>query len=270
MKLSVIIPAYNEEQNIKRGVLNEVSSYLQKKSYLWEVIIVDDGSTDRTAELVGDFVKKHRVFSLVKITHSGKGAAIIAGFKKAKGEILLFCDFDQSVPIKEIEKFLPPSPGRSRQASPSRWPASPRGEPNGLLEGGKYDVVIGSRTSRQGAPVIRKITGYGFILLQKLLLGLPYKDTQCGFKALTREAAQAIIDALPKSSRLSASNSKGRIGYAPNAGFDIELLLVAKKLGLKVVEIPVLWRHKEKSTFNVLKVSYLALIDIINIRIFRH
>ncbi|MBI2034566.1 MAG: glycosyltransferase [Candidatus Levybacteria bacterium] len=328
--LSVVIPAYNEEENVRRGVLFEVWRYLKRQNYPWEVIIVDDGSTDRTAKLITSFVKLHKGFSLLLTPHSGKAGAIAAGFKKVlrskisssgarprsarlretKGHILLFTDFDQSVPISEVKKLLPLFPIRGQNffsAGPVRgsFPAGARAsEPllNALRAvgsppasatrteseesiargGGCYDIIIGSRVSRQGAPILRKIAGYGFILLQKLLIGLPYHDTQCGFKAFRRDAIYRIL----KCHSVGKSGFAGRpieshrmrsylgfqpiqddkIGYAPTAGFDLELLMTAQRLGLKVAEVPVAWRHKEKSTFNVLKVSFLALIDIINIR----
>ena len=233
---SVIIPAYNEEKNIERGVLQEVDVYLRKQPYRWEVVIVDDGSNDKTAEFISHFLKEHSGFSLLREPHRGKAAAILAGFKKAKGDILLFTDFDQSVPLSEIEQFFP------------------------KFEEG-YDIVIGSRMSRQGAPLLRRVTGYGFIVLRKLLLGLPYKDTQCGFKAFTRDSAGKIIKRMVFFSR----DAKQK-GYAPTAGFDLEILLIAQRLGLRVAEAPVIWTHKNKSHFNTLKVSFLALKDIILIR----
>ena len=279
--LSVIIPAYDEEQNIERGVLEEIYSYLQKQKYSWEVIIVDDGSTDRTMTLVTTFVKKHKGFSLLRIPHSGKAGAIIAGFRKAKGEIMLFTDFDQSVPISEIRKLLPLFSIREqnflfgRNSSRFNRDSNIRPQKNlfahsladseikGSLPVGRqgYDVVIGSRVSRRGAPLSRKLTGYGFIMLQKLLLGLPYKDTQCGFKAFTREAAVKIMKHI-----VIFSRDTKRKGYAPTAGFDLAILATSQKLGLKVAEVPVRWEHREKNTFNALKVSLLALKDIIFIR----
>lgn len=286
MNLSIVMPAYNEEQNIKRGILDEVYSYLYKQTYGWEVIIVDDGSTDQTSQLVGNFIKTHKGFSLLWTAHKGKASAIINGFQKGQGDIFLFTDFDQSVPIGEIEKILPILVARERKFFPSVNPrvlsrapsrharasepllnalrvarALPSAPPAGSVANRYYDIVIGSRVSRKGAPVVRRITGYGFVLLQQLLLGLPYKDTQCGFKAFTREAACKII----KDMTVFSGDTKEK-GYAPNAGFDLELLITAVKLGLKVGEVPVSWRHRDTNKFNTLKVSFLALKDIISIR----
>lgn len=107
MKLSVIIPAYNEEKNLESGSLKQVNEYLKKQSYDYEVLIVDDGSTDKTVEIVQNQIEGFKNFKLIKTPHGGKALTVIRGMEEAKGEISLFTDTDQSTPIKEIEKFLP-------------------------------------------------------------------------------------------------------------------------------------------------------------------
>ena len=106
-QVSIVIPNYNEEQNIKRGVLGQVASYLSKAKFTYEVIISDDGSSDSSLDLALAFARKHPHFRVLKNPHGGKAAAVYAGIKAAQGEVVLFTDMDQSTPLKEIEKLLP-------------------------------------------------------------------------------------------------------------------------------------------------------------------
>lgn len=236
--LSVVIPAYNEEHNLKANILSKVYNYLKKQKYTWEVIIADDGSTDKTAELVLQFCKSHKGFRILKEPHRGKAGTVIAGVLKAKGKFVLFTDMDQSTPLNQIEKFF------------------------GEFEKGR-DIVIGSRKGRKGAPLIRKIMAFGFVILRSLILRLPYRDTQAGFKALKYEAAQKIFTRLEKL-------NKGRIaaGASVTAGFDLELLYLARKLSYKVSEIPVDWQYEEGAKGkSAIKNSIDDLKGIISIRI---
>src|SRR5690554_6501215 len=105
--LSVVIPAYNEEDNLRGGVLDQVYNYLKNQDYSWEVLIVDDGSKDETAQLAQAYAKKHSGFVVYEEPHRGKAGTVIAGMLHAKGEIVLFTDMDQATPIKEVEKILP-------------------------------------------------------------------------------------------------------------------------------------------------------------------
>jgi len=234
--LSVIIPAYNEAKNIDKGVLNAVSEYLEKQIYSWEVLLVDDGSTDSTLDALYRYEQKHKNVRVLLEPHRGKGGTVIAGMLKAKGEIVLFTDLDQATPLPEIEKFLP-----------------------NFKEG--YDIVIGSRSGRKGAPLVRKLMAWGFSLLRTIILRLPYKDTQCGFKAFKKEAAQKIF------SKMKIYNDKVVAGAAVTAGFDLELLYIARKLGLKVKEVEVTWLHQETEKINPIKDSLDALTDLLRVRI---
>lgn len=235
--LSVVIPAYNEEANLKSGVLDQVYDYLKKQKYDWEVLIVDDGSKDNTAELAKAYAKKHDGFEVHVEPHRGKAGTVIAGMLHANGEIVLFTDMDQATPIKEVEELLP------------------------AFEQGK-DIAIGSRKGREGAPLVRKIMATGFAILRTIILRLPYKDTQCGFKAFTNESAQQIFG------KMKVFSEKHRVeGAAVNAGFDLEVLYIARKLGLKVAEIPVEWHHKGTIRVNPIKDSVAGLRDMIRVRI---
>lgn len=235
--LSVIVPAYNEEHNLRTGVLDSVHDYLSRQKYSWEIIFVDDGSGDRTVELAEKFSGKHKNFRVMKEPHRGKGGTVIAGMLEAKGEILLFTDTDQATPIDQLEKVLPK-----------------------FKEG--YDVVIGSRTGREGAPMIRKAMAYGFSVLRLLILNLPFRDTQCGFKAFKSGAAKKIFGKL----RLYNEAQRGH-GASVSAGFDLEVIYVAKKLGFKIFEVPVDWHHKEGTRVNPVKDSIEGFRDLVQVRI---
>ena len=213
IKLSIVIPAYNEEKNLKTGALNLVNDYLKGVSYTYEVIIVDDGSLDQTTELVEKFIKGKEDWRLVKASHGGKALTVIKGLLKSKGEIAVFTDMDQATPLDQIEKFFPK-----------------------FDEG--YDIVIGSRHGREGAPFIRKLAAWTFSLLRGIILGLPFADTQCGFKAFNKKSIEKIVPMVKD--EWGVVHFKGG---AVNAGFDVELLYLAKKYGFKIAEEKVEWNY---------------------------
>ncbi|MCX7928181.1 MAG: glycosyltransferase family 2 protein [Patescibacteria group bacterium] len=235
--LSVVIPAYNEVSNLRNKVLDEVYNYLKKQNYSWEVLVVNDGSTDDTSKMVLDFVKRHKNFYLYNEPHRGKAATVIAGMLKAKGEIILFTDMDQATPIDQLEKILPEFDNN-------------------------VDIVIGSRSGREGAPLVRRAMAAGFSILRYLILRLPYKDTQCGFKAFKKNAARVIF----KKMKVFRNNQQIK-GSAVKAGFDLELLYIARKLSLQVREVPVKWHHKGTVRVNPIKDSIDGLFDLIKVRL---
>jgi dolichyl-phosphate beta-glucosyltransferase len=237
VKLSVVIPSYNEIDNLKKGVLEEVNTYLQKQKYQFEVIVVDDGSNDGSREYVEKFVSKNKKFKLVKNNHGGKAIAVMTGLIGSSGDVGLFTDMDQATPISELEKILP------------------------FFEK-NYDIVIGSRQGRKGAPVIRKLMAFGFSMIRTVVLGLPFKDTQCGFKAFNRKSIEAIFPSLKERWRKHLEKK----GAAVNAAFDVETLFLARKKGFKVKEVPVAWHHVGTERVQVLKDSIEAVIDILKIR----
>lgn len=237
MYLSVVIPAYNEEKNLEKLVLNDVLNYLQKQKYDWEVLLVDDGSTDNTLHIISDFARKHNGFRVLQEPHRGKGGTVIAGMLAAKGDIVLFTDMDQATPIYEIEKVLPHFQ--------------------------RYDIVIGSRSGRKGANMIRKVMAYGFMTLRTLILRLPFRDTQCGFKAFKKETIKPVFE------RMKVFKEHSEKGSAVTAGFDLELLYIARKLKYKIAEVPVEWEEKgDRGNFGVnpVKDSWDGLRDLLRVR----
>ena len=237
IKLSIIIPAYNEAFNLKLRVLEKVSAYLAQQRYNFEVLIIDDGSTDSTRQMVKEKINGKKGFRLIEVDHGGKALAVITGMLEAKGEVVLFTDMDQATPINQLEKILPEF-DRS------------------------LDIVIGSRKGREGAPMIRKISAYTFAIIRNLILGLPFTDSQCGFKAFNRGAVKAVF---PK--MLKIWQAMRASGAAVNAGFDVETLFIAKKGGFKIKEVSVEWHHVGTERVQLIRDSMEAIKDMIRIRI---
>lgn len=236
IKLSVIVPAYNESKNLRKGVLDALEHYLRKQDYEFEVIIVDDGSSDDTAKIIKDQISDKKGFHIIENSHSGKAITVMTGILAAKGEIALFTDMDQATPIKEVEKLL------------------------AKFEEG-YDIVIGSRLGREGAPVVRKLAAWGFAFLRNIILGLPFADTQCGFKAFNKTSKEAIF---PK---IMAGWKKHKTkGGAVNAGFDVETLYVAKKSNFKIAEVEVEWHYVDTERVQVIKDAFDAIYDMLRVR----
>jgi len=213
--LSVIIPCYNEEKNLKRGVLDEVDNYLSKQKFISEVIISDDESTDKSRDFVKKYIKKHPRFRLLENKHAGKPFAVRSGIKVAKGEIVLFTDMDQSAPLNEFDKLLP-------------------------FFKKDFDVVIGSRgQKREGFSLIRLIGSNVFRLIRQVLLLKKIVDTQCGFKAFKNQVACDLF------SRLLIFKEAGQTKGWKVGAFDVELLFIAQKRGYKMAEVVVEWVDKD-------------------------
>lgn len=240
MKISLIIPCYNEEANIQKGVLDKIGNFTLKDDRFLEVIISDDGSIDKTKKIIKEkYLPLFPKFKLLENFHQGKGYAIISGIKKSQGDYVMFSDMDLATPIEEAEKLI--------------------------KELKKYQIIIGSRKdSRQGAPLIRKIMAKGFIIIRNFLIGLKnIKDTQCGFKIFEKKAALKIINSL----KVFHQKRKTK-GSSVTAGFDLEFLFLASKYGFKIKEVPVLWRHVETKNVNFIKDTIETLKDILKIKYF--
>lgn len=229
--LSVIIPAYNEEHRIKL-TLGEIYNYLMRQNYSWEVIIVSDGSKDRTVEVVSEFISNKPQLSLIANTKNhGKGYVVRQGMLQAIGDYRLFTDADNSTSIEQIEKF---------------WP---------YLTDEDYDIVIGSievpgAEIREQAQWYRRALGKYSKYIIRIIAGLwSIHDTQRGFKCFTDKAAINIF-------------SKTKID---RFGFDIEVLALAKKMGYKIKELPVVWNNPGGSTVSF-KSYFEVLKDLFKIR----
>lgn len=238
--LSMVIPSYDEMANLQKGVLDKVEHFLNKKKYSYEVIIVDDGSTDGSVEFVRKFIKDSPNFKLIENPHLGKAGAVTTGVLNSQGDFVLFSDMDQATPIEEVDKLLPH-----------------------FDEG--YDIVIGSRKSqRRGAPWSRILMAKGMILLRSMIVNIPgIFDTQCGFKMFKKDAAQKLFK---KISKLHNSFSKVS-GSSVSAGFDVELLYIAQKMGYKIKEVPVNWLYVETRRVSPIKDSIAGIMDLIKIKI---
>lgn len=235
--LSIVIPAYNEAKNFRAGLLKPAVEYLKKQKYNYEVLFVDDGSTDDTNNLLSDFIKKNRDYKLIKIPHGGKAAAVTAGMMSATGEIILFTDFDQSTPITQTAKFLE---------------AHKKGA----------DVVIGSRglsSETKDDTVFRKIRSKLFVLLVQVVLLPGIRDTQCGFKSFTQAAAKKIFSSL-----LVTNSGKVTGGYM--GAFDVEALFLARKYGYKIDQVPVEWVKIISDRLNFWKEPLQMAIDTFKVR----
>ena len=239
MKISLIIPCYNEEANIQKGVLDKIGNFTAGDDRFSEVVIVDDGSTDSSKTVIKNkYLKTFLKFRLVENSHQGKAFAVITGINHAQGNYVMFSDIDLATPIEEAGKLLAQ-----------------------IEAGGK--VIVGSRdSSRAGAPFLRKLMASGFIVVRNLIVGLKgVKDTQCGFKLFEKKAALKIIDKL----RVFHDTRRAK-GSSVSAGFDLEFLFLARRLKFKIIEVPVIWRHVETKNVNFLRDSVETMIDILRIK----
>src|SRR6266481_4391191 len=227
---SIIIPAHNESARL--GVtLDRVLNYIAGQRWNAEVIVVNDGSHDQTPDLVRTYAQVHPTLRLLENPgNRGKGYSVRNGMLNASGDILLFTDADLSAPIEEAPKLF------------------------AAIRSGA-DIAIGSRWLRpelqtQRQSLLRQVYGRIFNLALRLILGLNFKDTQCGFKAFTRQAAQEIFP-------------RQRI---ERWGFDPELLYLARKFGFKVKEVPVVWSHSEGTRISPLRDGIRMFVEVLKIR----
>jgi dolichyl-phosphate beta-glucosyltransferase len=229
--LSVVVPTFNEEARIG-STLREIHEFLTGGQYEYEIIVVDDGSTDGTVSLVENIAGRMQGLRLlVNDTNRGKGFSVRKGFMNARGEILVFTDADLSTPIEELVPVL-------------------------CSIGEGYPVVLGSRalagsriTVRQARH--REAMGKIFNLLVRMLTPLGFKDTQCGFKCFRKEAAQEICGLMT----------------VDGFGFDVEMLLIAGRLGYRIKEVPVRWSNRPESKVGLVSGSMGMLADLIRIRL---
>jgi glycosyltransferase involved in cell wall biosynthesis len=229
-ELSIVIPSYNEELRLP-ATLERIAEYVRASGRETEVLVVDDGSSDRTAEVAESFRAKFSALRIVTNgTNRGKGFSVKHGTQEARGRIVLFTDADLSAPIEEADKLL-----------------------SALEE--NYDVAIGSRAMDRSLisvheSLFREFAGIIFNKIVRIILRLPFVDTQCGFKAFRREECRIIFE-------------QQRI---ERFGFDPELLYLARHHGLHSIEIPVRWAHSPATKVNMLRDSVLMFVDVFTIR----
>ena len=230
-RLSIVIPAFNESARIE-DALERVMSCVAERRWDAEVVVVDDGSKDNTAEIVHQWMVRYPRLHLVQNPgNKGKGYSVRNGLLQAAGDIVMFTDADLSAPMEEAERLI------------------------AAIEDGA-DVAIGSRwmdRTRQTIhqPLYRQFFGRCFNWITRTVMGLPFKDTQCGFKAFKRPAAQVIF----------------RLQTIERWGFDPEILFIARKLKYVIREVPVTWGHDERSRMSYLKDGMKMLEEMAAIRI---
>ena len=228
--LSVVIPAYNEEARIG-AALEKVRTYLGHQRYTAEVIVVENASTDRTAAIVEAAASSPGVpVRLLRLAKAGKGRAVRAGMLAAQGEFRFFADADLSMPIEQLDRFLPP-----------------------VLEG--VDVAIGSREApgarRIGEPAYRHLMGRVYNAIIRVIAVDGFDDTQCGFKMFRGQAAEWLF----------------RRQLIDGWAFDIEILLLAKRQGYRVVEVPIDWYHGDQSKVRPIRDTVTMLAETVRIRL---
>ena len=227
--LSIIIPAHNEEIRLPR-TLRQVFAFLEKQTYSAEVVVVENGSSDRTLEMAREFASRHSSLIVIHEEQPGKGNAVRRGVLEAHGQYRFICDADLSMPISELEKFLPP-----------------------VLNG--FDIAIASREApgavRYNEPSYRHWGGRAVNFVIRLLILPGLNDTQCGFKCFRAESAEKIF------------RQQTLMGWS----FDIELLYLARKKRMHIKEIPIQWYFDADSKVNAVRDALRMIGDIFHIHL---
>jgi len=228
--LSIVIPAYNEEDRL--GVsLPLIEAYVRERGLDAEILIVDDGSTDGTAQMASAFLRGRRGRVLRHPENRGKGAAVRRGVLKADGRWVLITDADLSTPIEEHAKLAE------------------------IAREEDLDVAFGSRGLPESQVEIRQnplrqLMGKTFNVILRRITGLPHRDTQCGFKLLDRQRTRPLFERM----------------VIDHFAFDVELLFLCDRFGLRVKEIPVIWRNSERTTVNIVTAPPQMLLDVLKVR----
>ncbi|HEV2324373.1 MAG TPA: dolichyl-phosphate beta-glucosyltransferase [Terracidiphilus sp.] len=229
-KYSIVIPAYNERGRIP-ATLAEVVDCIRTRDWSAEVVVVNDGSTDGTADVVKEFVADAPEVRLLENPgNHGKGYSVRNGLLHSFGDVVMFTDADLSAPIEEAEGLFDAIANGADIAIGSRWLERKR------------------QTIRQ--PLYRQFFGRCFNAVTRMVMGLPYADTQCGFKSFTRAAAQTVF----------------QLQTIERWGFDPEILFIALKRGFRIEEVPVSWAHDERTRLSYLKDGTRMLQDIAQVR----
>jgi dolichyl-phosphate beta-glucosyltransferase len=227
--LSIVIPAHNEESRLP-WTLEQVWSFLQQQDFEGEILVVENGSSDRTLYLAEEFSRQHSSVHVLQETLAGKGLAVRRGMLHAQGEYRFICDADLSMPIEEVLRFLPPS--------------AP-----------EYDIAIASRevpgAQRFGEPAYRHFIGRIFNFMVRTITLPGIQDTQCGFKCFRAQVADDLF----------------RVQTIDGWTFDVELLFVALRRGYRVLEIPIPWYYRAGSRVRIFRDSLQMLADLFRIRL---
>lgn len=239
ISISLVIPAFNEAGRIAH-TLNAAVDALDALGENWEILIVDDGSTDQTASIAESIASTHRAVRVISLPHRGKASSVAHGLSVADGDVVLFSDADLATPLRYLKPFV----DRSRAGA---------------------DVVIASRegldANRIGEPEYRHVMGRVFNRLVQCLLLPGIEDTQCGFKLFTREAAREI------SQRTRLYKDEREVTGARVTAFDVEMLVIARRLGYRIDSIPVEWVYGTNSKVNPLRDSIQNGRDLLTIKI---
>lgn len=228
--LSIVIPAFNESARIE-ATLERVMQCIETARWDAEVLVVDDGSSDNTPSIIARWMQRYPRLHLIQNPgNRGKGYSVRNGLLQAAGDVVMFTDADLSAPMEEAQRLLDAIHGGADVAIGSRWLDRTR------------------QTIKQ--PLYRQFFGRCFNWITRTVMGLPFKDTQCGFKAFRRPAAQIIF----------------RLQRIERWGFDPEILFIARKLGYGIVEVPVTWGHDERSRISYLKDGLKMLEEMAIIR----
>lgn len=226
--LSIVIPAHNEEYRLPPS-LQKIADFLQTQSYSAEVVVVENGSQDRTLEIAREFARQVPCLHVVSEAARGKGLAVRRGMLEAQGEYRFICDADLSMPIDQVNRFLPPA----------------------LLHA---DVAIGSReiagSMRYHEPAYRHLIGRGFNSIVRWMALPGLQDTQCGFKCFSAQAAKDVF------------NRQSLTGMS----FDVEILFIARRLGYTIHEIPIDWYFDPDSRVRLIQDSLQMFLDLLTIR----
>ena len=228
ISVSIVVPAYNEEARIG-ATLETLCEHMQQRPWDWEIRVVDDGSTDRTASIAASFAAEEPRLVVQREPHRGKGGAVKAGLQASKCWYRFMCDADLSMPISELKSFMPP-----------------------LLD--DYDVAIGTREGvaarRVGEPRSRHLVGRLFNRFVQRLVLPGIEDSQCGFKMFTAKAVQTILPHTTVN------------GWA----FDVEMLAIARANGLRIVEVPIEWHYRAASRLSVAGDAVPMLREVLAIK----
>lgn len=228
-KLSIIIPAYNEEARLPDS-LSQIGDFVTRQSYATEVLVVNNNSSDRTPEIVAEFAARQPHLRLLHEPRQGKGAAVKTGMLAARGDYLFICDADLSMPVEEINKFLPPA-----------------------LD--DYDVAIASRevpgAERFDEPHYRHVMGRVFNFIVRVLAIPRIQDTQCGFKVFRNDVARRVFP----------------LQMIDGWAFDVEVLFIARRHGFKLVEVPINWYYRESSRIHPIRDSVNMLVEVLRVRL---